>query len=128
MTTLPTCEEISHWIEHLHQHTKFDTDVLLKSVNTKERATSSASEEVFGEIKATQLNENYQDCCQSEASSLFVKQVKSLGDFVANNVGNHPDLLLGKELFLKSLSVMDIVTVKSTRSSCFTKKYMSKLA
>ena len=79
-------------------------------------------EDVIAEIKLTQLNENYQDCCQSEVANLLVDRVKELGEFVVNNIGNNPDLFLDNESFTKSLKVMDIVTANSTRSCCFTKK------
>ena len=93
-------------------------DVSLNEVHDKE----INDEEISAEVKSTQLNENYQDCCQSEEIHLLVNRVKTLEEFVVNNMGNNFDLFLDTELFLKSLKVMDVVTCKSTRTSCFTKK------
>jgi hypothetical protein len=102
---------------------KFNLDPMHNNVGVSENKLElNPIEDVIAEIKLTQLNENYQDCCQSEEANLLVDRVKELGGFVVNNIGNNPDLILDNESFTKSLKVMDIVTVNSTRSCCYTKK------
>lgn len=102
---------------------KFNLDSIHNSVNLSESKLGlNQIENVTAEIKSTQLNENFQDCCQSEVGNLLIDRVRNLGDFVVNSIGTNPDLYLDHESFTKSLKVMDIVTVNSTRSCCFTKK------
>ena len=103
---------------------ELDLNELRRVLHFNEIDTEEAKSEQFvAEVKSTQLNENFQDCSQSEKNVLLVKQVKTIGEFVLNNLGNDQDLYLDEESFVKSIKVMDIVTINSTRSSCFTKKY-----
>lgn len=102
----------------------FDLDKIGVELKNLDKATQSTEHhrDLFADIKMTQLNENYQDCCQSEASHLLVSNVRKLNEFVANTLGNDANLLISKETFQKSINVVDIVTVNSTRTNCFTKK------
>lgn len=78
--------------------------------------------DIIGFIKPSQINENYQNCSQSESSNIFVNQMKSLKEFVVNEMGVEKELFLKDEQFLKSINLMDLVSINSTRTSCFTKK------
>jgi hypothetical protein len=79
-------------------------------------------EDLTAEANSYQINENYKLCCQSQVESVFVSQVRKLDEFVLNEIDCHPDLYLDKETFFKSINLIDIVSVDSTRSNCFTKK------
>lgn len=76
-------------------------------------------------IKESQINDNYQNCAQAESKNVFTKNaiVRKLEEFVVDEMGHDTDLYLTRNIFLKSLRVMDLVTVNSSRTNCFTKKY-----
>ena len=98
----------------------FDVEKIAKNLNRiTESQSILANQALFADIKISQMNEDYKACCQSE---LMVSNVRKLGDFVANTIGNDQSLLLNAEKFLKSVNVIDIVTKNSTRTNCFTKK------
>jgi hypothetical protein len=98
----------------------FDLEKIALNLNrTKEPQNNVGNQELFADIKTSQMNENYQVCCQAELS---VCKVRKLGDFVANTIGNDLNLVLSAEKFQKSINVVDIVTINSTRTNCFTKK------
>lgn len=78
-------------------------------------------------IKGSQINENFKSCSQSETDQILVDNVKSLACFVSNQMGNRKDLFLRDEMFLKSINLMDLVSSNSTRTSCFTKKFVIKI-
>jgi hypothetical protein len=99
-------------------------------VNSDEKnehtASSLQAENLVGFIKKSQINEIYTRCSQSELGNIFVDKVKDLTGFVHNKMGTTSqadrDLMLNDDLFTRSLNLMDLVTVNSTRTSCFTKK------
>jgi tRNA (cytosine38-C5)-methyltransferase len=96
----------------------------LKFDQSKESNTDQIrNENVSGQIKRSQMNQNFENCSQSESADLLVKSVKKLDEFVANQMGSDSDLYMDKETFLKSINSIDLVSVKSTRTSCFTKNY-----
>lgn len=99
-----------------------------KNIDIVHSTTSQANvNEIYADLRAfikkSQINEDHKSCSQSESAHILVDQVKSLKSFVENRMGNRKDLLLSDEVFLKSVNLMDLVSVDSTRTSCFTKKY-----
>ena len=120
MTSLPANEmkNIDDYLKNL----KFDLNLIKSQLYSDDKIDNSINnnnENLFGLIKHTQLNESYENCVQSES----IKNVKKLNEFVLNEMGNNIDLRLNKDIFLKSLNSIDLVTHESTRSSCFTKNY-----
>ena len=115
-------EKICKFIEDLNAKLIFDKTLLEKPVKRGDTVTVINDEDLIGLANPYQINENYQQCCQSEASNLFASRVRKLDEFVLDKVGNHPDLILTKETFLKSVNLIDIVSANSTRTNCFTKK------
>ena len=73
-------------------------------------------------VKASQINNNYQSCCQSELSFMFSKEVKKLNQFVDISLNKEKELSLKDDAFEKNLQSADLVTAEATRTSCFTKK------
>jgi hypothetical protein len=107
-------------IEGINKKLVFDVNSL-----KNDESQSDHDEDLKGNANSYQINENYQLCCQSEANNIFVSEVRKLKDFVLDEIDCHPDLYLTKETFLKSLNIIDIVSAESTRSNCFTKKYLN---
>ena len=82
---------------------------------------------VVGRVKRTQLNERYQDCCQSEAEHMLIRRVRQVSEFLdaessANANAAADEFFLSDETLAKSLNTVDLVSDQSTRTSCFTKK------
>ena len=95
------------------------------SKNSDIGETNSAGEiysNLRGCIKKSQINEDHKNCSQSESAHILVEEIKNLKCFVDNRIGNRKDLMLSDDVFLKSVNLMDLVSVDSTRTSCFTKK------
>lgn len=115
------------WVKELENNLTFDLDKIALNLNSstaqmitdQKSQTTNQDELLFADIKQSQMNENYQVCCQSD---LLVSNVRNLKDFVAKTIGNDQSLLLTAEKFQKSINVVDLVTVNSTRTNCFTKK------
>lgn len=80
------------------------------------------SQNLFADVKLGQLNEDYKSCCNSEESDIFVSNVRKLDEFLVNKIGYNSSLLIENEVFQKSINAVDLVTIKSTRTNCFTKK------
>jgi hypothetical protein len=102
------------WIEKMISRLIFD----LKNEEEDLEITNCSDHEY---VKSSLINENYKECSQAD---LFVGVIRSLREFVSNKIKieGHKDLLISEETFYKAIHYMDIVTVNSTRSSCFTKK------
>lgn len=81
-------------------------------------------EPLISYIKPSQINEDYRNCNNSEFKHIFVDEpmIMSLAKFVSNRIGSKNDLFLSNDMFFKSVNLMDLVTISSTRTSCFTKK------
>lgn len=94
----------------------------LENVRTAEEKISSYQnyENLSGLVKKSQINESYANCSQSETNNLL--QMRTLNEFIVNEMLKNVDLLLNDETFMKSTNIMDLVTTRSTRTSCFTKK------
>jgi hypothetical protein len=107
-------------VQELNEKLVFDLDSIERDLNKKNK--NDQDEDMIGLANAYQLNENYQQCCQSESNYMFVDRVRKLSDFVVNTRGADSNLFLNKETFLKSVNLIDIVSTESTRSNCFTKK------
>nr|ALB00266.1 tRNA (cytosine(38)-C(5))-methyltransferase [Brachionus koreanus] len=119
LTTLP--EKAFEWIDEASNEITFDLDKLRDELNSKEECYFT--ENLTANIKESQINDSYENCAQAEAKNVFAKNVKKLEEFVVDDMGHDTDLYLTRNIFLKSLRVMDLVTVKSTRTNCFTKNY-----
>ena len=116
MSTLPT-QQSSEWIEDINKSLKFDL------TTQDDQDLIDPNDDLFVDIKPFQLNENYKDCSQSDASNLFTPAIRKLGEFVMNSTGNDKSLLISQKQFQNSMHCVDIVTCDSTRTNCFTKKY-----
>ncbi|CAF0989811.1 unnamed protein product [Brachionus calyciflorus] len=116
-------DKTHEWIDEINSKLVFDLVKLKKDLNKKEECYFT--ENLTANIKETQFNESFLNCAQSEMKNIFTKnsQIRKLGDFVLDEMGHDPDLYLTKNVFLKSLKVIDLVSVNSTRTSCFTKNY-----
>ena len=103
---------------------------MINSLSFNENLNAGKSEEtafpnnLTAHIKRSQINEDYKNCSQSVSEQILVDQVKTLRDFVSNQMGHQKDLFLNDEMFLKSINLMDLVSINSTRTSCFTKKFI----
>jgi hypothetical protein len=84
----------------MNEKLKFDTESI-KDVNKIEKDVND-EEEIYAEIKKTQLNEDFKNCCQSETENIFVNKVRTLSEFVTNDLGNNLDLIPKNNTFLKS--------------------------
>jgi hypothetical protein len=113
-------EKARCFIGEINKKLVFDTESLKNS-----ESQPDVDEDLSAFANSYQINENFQLCCQSEATSIFANEVRKLKDFVLDEIDCHPDLYLNKETFLKSINLIDIVSADSTRSNCFTKKYYS---
>ncbi len=78
--------------------------------------------ESFRQVQPYQINESYLNCSQSDETKLFVQNVKTLKEFANNSMGNDSSLFLSQKQFENLMNSSDIVTLNSTRTSCFTKK------
>ncbi|RNA08584.1 tRNA (cytosine(38)-C(5))-methyltransferase [Brachionus plicatilis] len=120
-TTIPS--KAFEWIDEISSKIEFDLDKLRCELNSKEECYFT--ENLTANIKESQINDNYQNCVQAESKNVFTKNenVRKLEEFVVDEMGHDTDLYLTRNIFLKSLKVMDLVTVNSTRTNCFTKNY-----
>lgn len=118
-TTLPA--KAFEWIDETTNEIVYDLDKLRYELNSKEECYFT--ENLTANIKESQINDSYQNC-QSESKIVFTKneKVRKLEEFVVDEMGHDTDLYLTRNTFLKSLKVMDLVTINSTRTNCFTKK------
>jgi hypothetical protein len=105
-------------IDNILKNLKLDLEIF-------EDGDNKPPESLTAQIKASQINEDYKSCAHSE---LFVNEVMSLNTFVSNRIGSRCDLFLTDDVFFKSINLMDLVTVNSTRTSCFTKKYTCSIS
>lgn len=109
------------WIIHMLENLKFD----MKNSDVGDSNTIDAiyPKDLQAHIKKSQINEDYKSCAQSESAHVLVDEIKSLKCFVNGRMGGRKDLFLSDDVFAKSVNLMDLVSVDSTRTSCFTKKY-----
>jgi len=105
------------WIEEIEKNLVFNN--LISEIYE----TNEFNEQLYADIKLSQLNEDYTKCCQSETNDLLVSKMRKLNEFVSNSIRNDKSLLINNETFLKSINVVDLVTCNSTRTNCFTKKF-----
>lgn len=119
-STLPA--KVLEWIDETSNEVFYDLEKLRNELNSKEECYFT--ENLTANIKESQINDNYENCAQSESTSVFTKneKVRKLEEFVVDVMGHDTDLYLTRNTFLKSLKVMDLVTINSTRTNCFTKK------
>ena len=113
MKSLP--KETESWINEFVSELKF------KKYSDEEKI-DYIMEESLVELNMGQLNEDYENCCHSEGSKLMVDNVRNLGEFVVNKIGDDDSLLISESSLKKSAKCLDLVTCDSTRTSCFTKK------
>lgn len=123
MSILP--EKAQKWIVEMNKDLTFDLDKvsaeLDKVIPNKEADLELSKESI--DIESYQLNETHLNCVQSEASQLFAP-VRLLSDFVLNRMGVNRSLFLNPKLFKGLMKGSDFVSTKSTRTNCFTKKFV----
>lgn len=117
LDTLPS--KVKPWINEMINSLNFSEN--LNNLSSEETAVPN---NLTAHIKRSQINEDYKNCSQSVSEQILVDEVKTLRDFVSNQIGHQKDLFLNDEMFLKSINLMDLVSENSTRTSCFTKKYI----
>jgi hypothetical protein len=119
-------DEVSDWIENIAKCLQFDKASIQNELNNSKDSKETGEDELDDmtcKVNDYQINESFQACCQSESTNLLAKSVRKLDEFVLNEIGNNSDFHLSKEIFAKSIPVMDVVSTNSTRTNCFTKKF-----
>ena len=116
--------EAFEWINDLNEKLKFDLDGIHAKLNEpRAEINNNDDEDVYTDVQAYQINENYLNCSQSESSNLFVGEIRKLSDFVCDTIGTNESLYITQKQFEGSLKRADIVTTSATRTNCFTKNY-----
>ena len=111
-------EESLKWIENLNKELVFDLE---KVSNQLDQTPHSKETNLFRDVQPYQLNESHLNCSQSESKHLLAERVRELNEFVLDKKGTNENLFVTDKQFT-SMNHADFVTVKATRTCCFTKK------
>lgn len=112
-------EESLKWIENLNKELVFDLE---KVSNQLDQTPHSKETNLFRDVQPYQLNESHLNCSQSESKHLLAERVRELNEFVLDKKGTNENLFVTDKQFT-SMNHADFVTVKATRTCCFTKNY-----
>lgn len=86
-----------------------------------DRTPDSKEIDSFRDVQPYQLNESHLNCSQSESKHMFADRVRELNEFVLNKKGTNENFFITEKQF-ETMNHADFVTVKATRTCCFTKK------